>query len=98
MCTRRLVRREVFPLEVGKCSEHFDPEYKCVGTGKVDSGPHWESDLLSKDVKDMRECPRGCLEEDLSRQWSLQCKCTRAGECLCSRESQEAGVAGRARS
>lgn len=33
----------------------------------------------------------------LSRQGSLQCKCRRAGECVCSRKSQEAGVAGGAR-
>ena len=30
-------------------------------------------------------------------QRSLQCKCRRAGECVCSRKSQEAGVAGGAR-
>ena len=41
----------------------------------------------------MKECPQGCLGEVLSRQRSLHCKCMRAGECLCSRESQEAAVA-----
>lgn len=30
-----LVSEGVFPLEVGKCSEEGDPEYECVGTGKV---------------------------------------------------------------
>ena len=41
----------------------------------------------------MKECPQGGLGEVLSWQRSLQCKCTREGECLCSRESQEAAVA-----
>ena len=49
---------------------------------------------MSKDVKDMKECPQACLGGVLSRQRSLQCKCRRAGECVCSRKSQEAGVAG----
>ena len=39
-------------------------------------------------------CPHGCLEEVLSGQGSLLCKCTRAGKCLHSRKSQKAGVAG----
>ena len=33
--TMSLVSEGVFPLQVGKCSEGGDPEYKCVGTGKV---------------------------------------------------------------
>ena len=48
-------------------------------------------------MKDMKECPEACLGVVLSRQRSLQCKCKRAGECVCSRKSQEAGVAGGAR-
>ena len=39
-------------------------------------------------MKDVRECPLGSLGEVLSRQKSLQCKCRRAGECLCSRKSK----------
>ena len=52
---------------------------------------------MSKEVKDMKECPQACLGGVPSRQRSLQCKCRRAGECVCSRKSQEAGVAGGAR-
>ena len=33
--TMSLVRREVFPIQVGKCPEEGDPGYKCVGTRKV---------------------------------------------------------------
>ena len=33
--TMSLVSEGVFPLQVGKCSEEGDPEYECVGTGKV---------------------------------------------------------------
>jgi len=39
-------------------------------------------------------CPHRCLEEVLSGQGSLLCKCTRVGKCLHSRKSQKAGVAG----
>ena len=48
---------------------------------------------MSKDVENMKECPQAGLGEVLSRQRSLQGKCMRAGECLCSRESQEAAGA-----
>lgn len=44
-------------------------------------------------MENMKECPHGGLGEVLSRQRSLQGKCMRAGECLCSRESQEAAGA-----
>lgn len=37
---------------------------------------------LRKNFKDII-CPRGCLEEVLCRQGNLQCKCARAGVCLC---------------
>ena len=47
----------------------------------------------SKDVKDVKECPQGGLGEVLSRQRTLWGKWTQAGECLCSRESQEAAGA-----
>ena len=33
--TMSLVSDGVFPVQVGKCSEESDPEYECVGTGKV---------------------------------------------------------------
>ena len=41
-------------------------------------------------MENMKDCPQGGLGEVLSRQRSLQGKCTRV---LCSRESQEAAGA-----
>ena len=47
-------------------------------------------------MKNMKECSQGGLGEVLSGKRSLQGKCTRAGECLCSWENQEAaGAEGR---
>ena len=40
--------REVFPVQVGKCSEEGDPGYKCVGTGKVAVLLGWSVGLTEK--------------------------------------------------
>ena len=71
-----------------KCTGEDDPEGSgghredgCFNLGGQ-WGPHWEG-ALKKDVKDMRNYPRGCLGEVLSRWGNLQCRCARTGVCLC---------------
>ena len=46
--TMSLESEGVFPLQVGKCSEEGDPEYECVGTGKVAVLLGWSVDLIEK--------------------------------------------------
>ena len=43
-----LVSEGVFSLRGGKCSEEGDPEYECVGTGKVAVLLGWSVDLIEK--------------------------------------------------
>ena len=38
----------MFPVQVGKCSEEGDPEYKCVGAGKVTVLLGWTVGLIEK--------------------------------------------------
>ena len=46
--TMSLVSDGVFPVQVGKCSEESDPEYECVGTGKVAVLLGWTVGLTEK--------------------------------------------------
>ena len=46
--TMGLVSEGVFPLQVGKCSEEGDPEYECVGTGKVAVLLEWTGASLKR--------------------------------------------------
>ena len=43
-----LVSKGVFPFEVGKCSKEGDPEYECVGPGKVAVLLGWSVGLIEK--------------------------------------------------
>ena len=46
--TMSLVSEGVFPLQVDECSEEGDPEYECVGTGKVAVLLGWTVGLFGK--------------------------------------------------
>lgn len=46
--TMSLVSDGVFPVQVGKCPEEGDPEYECVGTGKVAVLLGWTVGLTEK--------------------------------------------------
>ena len=46
--TMSLVSEGVFPLQVGKCSEEGDPEYECVGTGRVAVLLRWTGASLKR--------------------------------------------------
>jgi len=48
VCIMILVSEGVFPFEVGECSEEGDPEYECVGTGKVAVLLGWSVGLTEK--------------------------------------------------
>ena len=48
VCIMSLVSEGVFSLRGGECSEEGDPEYECVGTGKVAVLLEWTGASLKR--------------------------------------------------